>query len=68
MEDNVVVHVLNVVVTDDARETDLMVGNEQSGVVPVDSLKLVCINWVGDRSLSAVAHSSTNVKSREPTL
>ena len=46
MEDNAIVHVLNVVVTDDSHEADLMVDDEQSGIVPIDPLKLVCGNWV----------------------
>lgn len=52
VEDNVVVHLLEVVVTDNAQEADLVVDDEQSGVVPVDPLKLVCSNWVDKRLVS----------------
>ena len=42
MEDNIVVHILSVVVTHDAHETDLVVDYEQSGIIPIDAFKLVC--------------------------
>jgi len=42
VEDDVVVHVLSVVVTHDAQETDLMVDYEQGRIVPIDAFKLVC--------------------------
>jgi len=44
VEENVVVHVLHAVVTDDAYKTDLVVNDEQSGVVPIDPFKRVCSN------------------------
>ena len=42
VEDDVVVNILDAVVTDDADEADLVVDDEQSGVVPIDSLERVC--------------------------
>jgi hypothetical protein len=42
VEDNVVVRILDVAVADGARETDLVADDEQSSVVPVDPLALVC--------------------------
>ena len=42
MEDNVVVHVLGTVVTDEAHEANLVVDDQHSGVVPIDLLELVC--------------------------
>ena len=42
MEDNVVVYILSFVVTHDAQETDLVVDYEQSGIVSIDPLELVC--------------------------
>ena len=46
MEDNVVIHILSVGVTNDPYEADLMVDDEQSGIIPIDPLKRVCSNWV----------------------
>jgi len=59
VENNVVVQILNVVVTDDAHETDLVVDNEQSGIVLIDPLKLVCGDCVDQRFIS---HSPQEVK------
>ena len=42
VEDNVVVHILRVVVTHDPQESDLVVNYEQSSIVSIDPLKLVC--------------------------
>ena len=56
VEDNIVVHILDAVVTDDAQETDLVVDDEQSGVVPIDPLKRVCSNWVDTKGPSVTAH------------
>jgi len=42
VEDNVVVHILSVVVTHDPQESDLVVNYEQSSIVSIDPLKLVC--------------------------
>jgi hypothetical protein len=44
VKDSVVVYTLDVVVTDDAHETDLVVDDEQSGVVPIGPFKLICGN------------------------
>ena len=41
VKENVVVHVLGAVVTDNAQKTDLVVDDEQSGIVLVNPLKLV---------------------------
>ena len=42
VEDNVVAHILSVVVTHNPQETDLVVDYEQSSIVSIDPLKLVC--------------------------
>jgi len=42
VEDNIVVHILSVVVTHDAQQTDLVVDYEQSGIAPIDAFKTVC--------------------------
>ena len=42
VQDDVVVHILSTVVADDAQETNLVVDDEQSGVVSINSFKLVC--------------------------
>jgi hypothetical protein len=42
VEDNVVVRILDVAVADGARETGLVADDEQSSVVLVDPLALVC--------------------------
>ena len=42
VEDDVIEHILSVVVTDHAQETGLVVDDEQSRVVSIDSFKLVC--------------------------
>lgn len=42
MEENVVVHILGVVVADDAHKADLVVDDEQSGVVLINPFKRVC--------------------------
>ena len=42
MEGNAVVRILDVAVVGGARETDLVADDEQSGVVLVDPLALVC--------------------------
>ena len=42
VEDNVVVYILSVVVPHDAQETDLVIDYEQSGIVSIDPLELVC--------------------------
>lgn len=42
VEYDVVVHGLGVVVTDDAYEANLVVDDEQRGVIPINPLKLVC--------------------------
>ena len=42
VEDNVIVHIPSVVITYSAQETDLVVDDEQSGVVSIDPFKLVC--------------------------
>ena len=42
VEEDVVVHILDGVITDDPYETDLVVDDEQGGVVPIDPLKRIC--------------------------
>jgi hypothetical protein len=42
VEDNVVVRILDVAVADGVRETGLVADDEQSGVVLVDPLGLMC--------------------------
>ena len=42
VEEDVIVHLLDTVVTDDADEADLVVDDEQCGVVPIDPLECVC--------------------------
>ena len=42
VENNVVARILSVVVTHNPQETDLVVDYEQSGIVSIDPLKLVC--------------------------
>ena len=44
VEDNVLVHILWCVIVDKAHESDLVVDDEQSGVVPINTLELVCGN------------------------
>jgi hypothetical protein len=44
VEDNVVVHILGAVVTNNAYQADLVVDDEQSGVVLIDPFKRVCSN------------------------
>ena len=47
MEGDVIVHVLGTVVMDDPHMTDLVVNDEQDGIVPVKPLKqVVCGNLV----------------------
>ena len=52
VEDDVVVHVLCAVVTDDTQESDLVVDDEQGGVVPINPLELVCSNWTDTKGSS----------------
>jgi uncharacterized membrane protein len=56
VKDSVVVYTLDVVVTDDAHETDLVVDDEQSGVVPIGPLKLICGNQVDTKGSLVTAH------------
>ena len=44
MQDDIVEHILWGVVADEAHESDLVVDDEQSGVVPINPLELVCSN------------------------
>ena len=41
VQDDVVAHILSIVVTDAAQETNLVVDDKQSGVVSINSFKLV---------------------------
>ena len=66
MEENVVVHILGVVVTDDAQETDLVVDDEQSCIVLVNPLELVRSTWVDIKSPSALTRREQ--EHREPTV
>ena len=65
MEDDVVIHVLWGVVLDEAHETDLVVDDEQSRVVPVDPLELVPSDWV-DTIISSVVIQRIGI--REQTM
>ena len=56
MEEDVVVHILDAVVADNPYETDLVVDDEQGGIVPIDSLKRICSDWVNTKSSLATAH------------
>ena len=56
VEDNIVVHILSIVVTHNPQETDLVVDYEQSGIVPIDAFKLVCRDWVDTGDWSVTLH------------
>ena len=56
VEDNIVVHILSIVVTHNPQETDLVVDYEQSGIVPIDTFKLVCRDWVDTGDWSVTLH------------
>jgi len=44
VQDDVIIHILGAVVADEAHEADLVVDDEQRGIVPINSLELVCSN------------------------
>ena len=44
VKEDTVVHILGAGVADYTDETDLMVNDEQSGVIPIDPLERVCSN------------------------
>ena len=45
MKENIVVHDLGAGVTDGTHETDLMVNDEQSGVIPINPLEGERSDW-----------------------
>ena len=56
VEDDVVVHILSIVITHGAQETNLMVDEEQSGVVSVNPFKLVCKDYANTKCSSVTLH------------